>query len=581
MDPKVVIIGAVAAGPKAACRIRRLNHKAQVTMVDRDDMISYGGCGIPFFVSGDVADLNDLRKTAFHMVRDEEFFRGAKGVEVMTRTEALSIDRGAKEVLVRDMVSGQEQRLPYDKLLLTTGTKNIIPPIPGVDLTGAMPVGNLHQAQAIKEMAAKGQVETAVIIGAGATGIEMAEALNDLWGIEVHIIEMADQVLPGLLDEDLAAMMAAHLRTQEDLHLRLGSRVESILGDDEGRVRAVLCDGEEIPTDLVLLTTGVSPECTLAKDAGLAVNPRGAVMVDEYMRTSDPDIYAGGDCVAVKHLITGEHVTIAAGSLANRQGRVAGTNICGGSDRFEGVVGSWCMKAFGLSVARTGLGVKQAEEAGLEFVCPMVVQSDRAHFHPDQKLMYLKLQAEKGTRRVLGACALGENGDAVVGRINTVAGMIAKGALVEDLSNLELAYSPPLGAAMDILNAAANTADNMLAGRLQSLTPAEFAERFAQGREDPEHSKTLFMDVRRLPDAEPYVKSLSPLWVHLPQEQLAERLEEVPKDRDVVLICNTGGRSYEAQCLLKQTGFDNTYNLCGGAAAVHKWGEPILPSEDE
>ena len=579
MALRVVIIGAVAAGPKAGCRIKRLKSDAQVTMLDKDDYISYGGCGIPFYVSGDVAELNELLSTSFHFVRNAEFFRGAKGINALPGVEALEIDRKAREVLVRKLSTGEEERLAYDKLIIATGSSPVVPPIPGVDSKGVLPVANLHQAEAIKEMVSKGQVESAAIVGAGSIGLEMAESLADLWGVEVNVFELTGQVLPGVLDSEMARMVQVHLDEQDEVNIHLSSPVEEILADDEGRVKAVKSGGREYPAELVILATGVRPNAELAEKAGLELDGFGGILVDEKMRTSDPDIYAGGDCISLPNPITGKRQYVPAGSLANRAGRVMGTNICGGDASMHGTVGTWCMKVFGLSAARCGLTQDQAAELGFDVVAPLVVQADRAHFHSDQALMYLKLVVDKKTRKVLGISALGENGDAVKGRVDAVAGLLFKDATLEDISELELAYSPPLGAAVDILNAAANTCENMLEHRLVSMRPEEFSKRLADCRGADGDAECVFLDMRAMGNAEPYLKSLAPHWKHLPQETLAQRLDEVPKDKEVVLVCNSGARSYEAQCLLRQAGFDNTYNLSGGVAAVMKWGEPILPPE--
>jgi NADPH-dependent 2,4-dienoyl-CoA reductase/sulfur reductase-like enzyme/rhodanese-related sulfurtransferase len=439
-----------------------------------------------------------------------------------------------------------------------------------------MPVANLHHAEAIKQLVSTGQVGSAVVVGAGATGLEMAEALADLWGVETHIFEMAPHILPGVLDAEMAAMAEHHLRQQEDIHLHLGQSIDSIEGDPEEGVRAVMAGGREIECDLVLLATGVRPNVDLARACGLELAENGAIKVDRNMRTSDPDIFAAGDCVSMPCRLTGREMYMPSGSLANRQGRVVGTNVCGGQAEFPGVLGSFCIKLFGLSLACTGLHEERAVQLGLETAAPLVVQADRAHFHPDQKLMYVKLVVEQGSRRLLGLTAMGENGDAVVGRINAMAGLLAQGAGLEELCNLELAYSPPLGAALDIVNAAANAAENLLEGRLRAMPPEEFSARLARR----EAGDTVFLDMRTMDNAAPYLKALAPAWKHLPQETLRHRLEEVPKDKDVVLICNSGVRSYEAQCTLREAGFANTYNLSGGVAAVKHWGEPIIPQDE-
>lgn len=533
----------------------------------------------PNYVSSDVAELKGLLSTSFHMERNAGFFQGAKGISALPGSEAMAIDRAAKQVRVRYLASGQERLLPYDKLVIATGSDPFIPPIPGVELDGVYPVANLHHASAIKDMVAQGQVGSAAIIGAGATGLEMAEALADLWGVEVHVLEMAPQVLPGMLDPDLAYMLQTHLQTQDGIHLlRLGAKMERILGDEEGKAVGVVVDGETLDVDLVILATGVRPNSLLAREAGLALALNGGIQVNEYLQTSDPDIYAGGDCVSLKHLISGRQLTLASGSLANRMGRVIGSNVCGGRATFPGAVGSFCIKLFtGLSVARTGLDEQRAKAAGLECVSPLVVQADRAHFHPDQKLMYLRLTVEKASRRVLGCAALGENGDAVVGRINAVAGLLPLGVTVEAISNLELCYSPPLGAAVDVLNAAANTAENLLDDLLRPISPQEFSRKLAQRGQ----GQCVFLDVRGLDNAAPYLEALSPDWVHIPGESLSQRLDEVPRDKEVVLVCNSGVRSYEAQRVLEAAGLTNTVNVAGGVAAVKKWGEPIIPPAKE
>ena len=574
MSFEVVIIGAVAAGPKAGCRIKRLRPDAHVVMLDKDDFVSYGGCGIPFYVSGDVGELKGLLSTSYHMVRDIGFFKNVKGIDVQNATEAIFVDRKAKKVRTRPAAGGPERELSYDKLVLATGSIPVIPPVPGVELAGVFPVADLHQAQAIKKMVSQGQVEHAAIVGAGAIGLEMAEALSDLWGIEVHLFDQAPQLLPGLLDVDFARMLEAHLAQKEEIHLHLNAPLQAILDDGQGRVRAVKAADQEYPADLVIMACGVRPNAALAKAAGLRLWENGAIWVDEFMQTSDADIYAGGDCVSLPGLFTDKPMYLASGSLANRQGRVIGTNLCGGREAFPRPVGSFCLKLFGLSVARAGLNPDQAAKAGLKAIAPMVVQADRAHFHPDHKLMYLKLLVEEKTRRVLGITALGENGDAVAGRVNAIAGMMPLGARLEDVANLELCYSPPLGAAMDILNTAANAAENMLAGRLRPLGFEEFRRRLAE-RED---GKTVFVDVRSNQNVAPYLAHLAPHWMHLPQDDLAKRLGEVPRNKDVILVCNTGGRSYEAQVVLDAAGIKNTRNLGGGVAAIHKWGEPILPA---
>ncbi|MBW2090518.1 MAG: FAD-dependent oxidoreductase, partial [Deltaproteobacteria bacterium] len=347
MPLKVVVIGAVALGPKAAVRLKRLVPDAEVTMIDRDALISYGGCGIPYFISGDVSDSEQLMTTSFHMVRDERFFRKAKGVEVLTRTEALFIDRSNKKVRVRSLETGQERVLPYDKLVLATGSRPNRLDVPGVELNRVFTVSSLGEAMKIKALIAGGGVERAVIVGAGSIGLEMAEAMADLWGIETTVVEIADQVLPGLVGPDLSRMVVAHLQDHE-IEVLLSERVARLEGTE--RVEHVVTDKRMIETDIVVMATGVKPNADLAEEAGLELTDFGAIKVNSRFMTSDPDIYAGGDCVENMSLITERPVYLPLGSLANRQGRIIGTNLSGAVEEFDGVVGSYILKVFDLTV---------------------------------------------------------------------------------------------------------------------------------------------------------------------------------------------------------------------------------------
>ncbi|MBW1712685.1 MAG: FAD-dependent oxidoreductase, partial [Deltaproteobacteria bacterium] len=546
MGLKVVIIGAVAAGPKAGCRLKRVLPKAQVVMVDRDECFSYGGCGIPYYVSGDVTDLEGLRSTSFHMLRDVKFFKGSKGIDVLAGWEALNIDRQAKEVLVREIKTGNQKRLGYDKLVLATGSRPHLPPLDGLDLAGVMPVANLHQAKAIKDAVAQGQVSRAAVVGSGPTGLEMAEALADLWGVEVILLEMADQVLPGLLEADLARFVENHLKEQ-GIELRLGAKVEGFIGQ-EGRIKGIRFNGQEREVDLALLATGVRPDIDLAVQAGLETSPLGGLVVNDRLQTSDPDIFAGGDCVVNRCLISGGETYLSSGSVANRQGRVIGTNLAGGQARFPGVVGSWIMKVFELNAAKVGLTAAAAKKAGFDPVSALVVQTDRAHFYPTRELMYLKMVADRTSRRVLGLQGVAPTGDALSARIDALAALLPAKPTVEDVSNLELAYAPPFASAMDVLNAAANALDNALDGRLRDIGPEEFSRLLNQ----PD-GQTVFLDIRTMTDARPYLEALADRgWIHLPQETLADRLAKLPRGKDLVLICKSGARSYEAQVTLTE-----------------------------
>ncbi|UCE83715.1 MAG: FAD-dependent oxidoreductase [Deltaproteobacteria bacterium] len=565
MPQNVVVVGAVALGPKAACRFKRLMPDAKVVMVDKDDLISYGGCGIPYFISGDVSDPAQLQETSFHMLRDKKFFREAKDIEVLTKTEALSIDRKKKRVLIHNLLTDEQKGLPYDKLVLATGSRPKRLDIPGVEMDGVLAVNNMNAAIAIKDRIATGQVEKALIIGGGFIGLEMAEALTDMWGIETTVVEITDQLLPGLISRNMAQIVKHHME-EKDVDFQLEERVERLEG--KGKVEGAVTSRGTIDADLVIVAVGAEPNSDLARDAGLEISPRGGIVVNSKMQTSDPDIYAGGDCVEVTNLITGKPGYYPLGSMANRQGRIIGTNLAGGTAEFPGAVGSFVVKVFDLSVAAAGLSIDVARREGFDATSVLVIQFDRAHFYPEKDLMTLELVVERNTGRVLGIQGVGPMGDGTVGRINAVASILKYNPTAEDIGNLELAYSPPFSAAMDILNALGNTAENTLAGKNRILDVDEFDVLWKHR----DKGDVVFLDCRGWGNAEPFVNKYPDHWKSIPQDELRARMAEVPKGKKLVLICNTGVRSYEAQVTLDEMDITNTCNLQGGVACLKKWG---------
>jgi NADPH-dependent 2,4-dienoyl-CoA reductase/sulfur reductase-like enzyme/rhodanese-related sulfurtransferase len=567
MARNIIVVGGVALGPKAACRFKRLEPDANVILIDQAKYISYGGCGIPFYVAGDVSDVTELQTTSFHMVRDEKFFRDVKDIHVLTRTRVLKIDREKKTVLIRKK-DGQEEVLPYDKLVLGTGSVPRSLPIPGQSLKNVFTVSNLKDAIAIKEQITKGQVEKAVIIGGGFIGLEMAEALSDMWEIETSIVELFDQIMPGFLSKGMAQMALHHLE-ENGITCYLEEKIEAIEGEEF--VKQVKTDKRTIPADVVIMAVGVVPASDLAKEAGLDVAPSGAIVVNEKLQTSDPDIYAGGDCVQIKNLISGKPAYFPLGSMANHQGRVIGTNLAGGEARFEGAVGSFVVKIFDISAAGAGLSIETAKREGFDAISIQVTQLDRAHFYPEKELMYLELVVEKDTRRVLGIQGLGSKGDAMVGRINAVASTLKYKPSIEDISNLEIAYSPPFSAAMDIVNALGNVAENAVDGRFKSID----AQTFAKYWEDRESSELFFLDCRDSKDAKPFTDKYPGIWKNIPQDELKKRIDEVPPDKKIILVCNTGVRSYEAQLNLRELGLDKNISVQGGMATLKKSGIDI------
>ncbi len=560
MSKKVIIIGAVALGPKVACRLRRLDPDAQILLIDRDDLISYGGCGIPYYVGGDVNDIEDLYKTTSHAVRNREFFLNCKGIEVMTRTEVVGIDRKSRVIIVNHLDSDKSMKLPYDKLVLATGASPVKPPVPGVDLPRVFTVADLHDAEKIKALMAAGKVGKAVVIGAGAIGLEISEALTDLWGIETTLIEMEDQVLPTLLGKCIARVTGKELETK-GVRLLLNERVLEISSDPETGGCLVRTSAATMGVDIVVLAAGVRPNSLLAVKAGISVGMSGGIIVDRRMRTSDPNIYAGGDCVEIRNLISGENMLMALGSLANRQGRVIATNINGGQSHFSGTVGTFCLKVFELGVAKAGLTYRQAKETGFDPVYAVVAQADHAHFYPSSEMIYISLLADRKSRKILGIEAAGKNGDAVKARVDSLAVLLQHGVDVDEVCGLEVGYAPPFASAMDVINNAGNALDNILSMQNRPVDAADFLVEFAAG-------KAKVLDVRGAREAAPFIEKYGDKWINIPQAELRRRAESIAKSEPLFLLCDTGPRSYEAQVFLNSKGIRNTKNIQGGYAMI-------------
>ncbi|NDY42218.1 FAD-dependent oxidoreductase [Dissulfurirhabdus thermomarina] len=573
MPQRIVVVGAVAAGPKVACRARRLLPDAHITLIDQDDLISYGGCGIPYYVSGDVTDEKELRETSFHVLRDARFFRDAKGIDdVRILTRVTAVDRKEKQVHIQDVQTGETGVLPYDKLVLATGSRPNVLPVEGRDLDGVFTISSLHKAIAIKERIARGQVEKAVVIGGGAIGIEMAEALTDLWGVETTIIEFMPQVLPRLVDRTLARMVEHHLR-EHGVQVFTGEGAQRIEGDG-GRVRRVVTPNRTLEADLVIMSAGVRPRGELAREAGLLCSPMGAIVVNRRMQTSDPDIYAAGDCVETLHLVTGKKAYAPLGSVANRQGRVVADNLAGIPSTFDGVVGTFIMKVFDICVGATGLSTEVARAEGFDAAEGMAVMSDRAHFFPTQALMFLQMVADRRSRRVLGVQGVGAMGDGLMARIDAAAALLPRRPTVDDFGTMELAYAPPFSTAVDVLNTAANILDNVVSGRIATVEMAEFLD----WMDDPaRHPEWLVLDLRHPREAEPFLKRFPDRWMNIPYDEVRPRRDEVPRDRRLILVCNAGTRSYEIQRFLVTIGIDNTLVLPGALNVARRLGPAWWP----
>ncbi len=576
MGEKILIIGGVAAGPKTACRIKRLMPDVEVTVIDQDSIISYGGCGIPYFVSGDVSDEKELRSTSFHAVRDEAFFNDAKGVSMLTRTKALAIDRQTKTVRVENLDTGEKNCLPYDNLVLATGSSPNRLQIPGADLQGVYVVNDMHRAMAIKNDLAQGKVAKAVVIGGGAIGLEMAESLADLWGIETTVLEYMDQLLPRIVDPAFAAMLEKHFK-DNNVSVYTGESATSLEGNESGRVCRVITPDRSIDADLVIMSVGVQPRSELAREAGLQVSTLGGIEVNNSMQTSDPDIYAAGDCVEIINQVSGMKNIAPMGSLANRQGRIVADNIANIPSQFEGWVGSFIMKAFDCCIGGTGLSYSSAKALDFDAEVAITAQSDRAHFFPTQAVIMLQMVFDKTNRKVLGIQGFGPMNDSILARINAGAGLIARGATIEDFSNLELAYAPPFSTAVDALNATANVADNITAGRLRTISIEDFMNWMNNPHARPDWAA---LDIRHPKEAEEFVNTFgSDLWKAIPYVNVRSRFQELPNDKMLIIICDAGTRSSEVQTFLDSIGLTHNLVLGGGFNAIRRIGAEWWPSQ--
>jgi len=547
MKMKIVVIGANAAGAKAASKAKRINPHADVTLIDRGNFISYGACGIPYFVSDTVSDVKELMTTAAGVVRDAQFFRKVKGVNVITNTEVTSIDRASKSIHTQDIATGQTAKLTYDRLVLATGSRPFVPPLENVQLPNVLTVKSIEDAELLKDRAVSGS--RACIVGGGLIGLETAEALAHK-GMAVTVIEMRDQLLPGVLDPEIAHVVEKHLR-QQGVTVITGKPVTTLTG--ESTVTAVTVGSLSIATDLVVLAPGVRPNSSLAADAGLEIGPTGAIAVDSRQCTSDPAIYACGDCCETTHLLTGKKVNIPLGSTANKQGRVAGINVAGGDAHFAGVIGTSILRVFDINAGKTGLTEAEARDNGFDVETVLSPSPDKAHFFPGARPIILKLIAERGTGRILGLQGAGEGG--VDKRLDAAATAITFKATAEQLAQVDLAYAPPFSAAMDNLIVAADILKNKLSGQARGISPREVKRKF------DEQDDFFLLDVRS--PAEHNEMGIEGAKL-IPLGMLREKLEELPKDKEIVTFCKISLRGYEAQKILDAAGFENVRFMDGG-----------------
>ncbi len=562
---RVVIIGAVACGTKVACRLKRLRPDAEIILIDKDNYISYGGCGMPYYLTGDVSHIDELRRTAFHVLRDDRFFKEVKGINVLIRTLAEEIDRKNKVVKIRYLENNKIEKISYDKLVLAVGSIPKIPPISGCDLDGVFTLSNLHDAIKIKERLISGKVEKPLVIGAGFIGLEVVEAFGESWGLPVTLLEYFPQVLPRFIDPPLSRIVENHLK-KKGVNIILNARIKEIKGKN-GKVIGVQTEDKFYPADLVLLATGVQPNTEIAKKAGILVSPiTGGIVVNERMQSSDPDIYAGGDCVEIKHLVTGKGVVMPMGSLANRQGRVIATNIAGGYATFKGTVGAFILKCFDMAIGGCGLNLESSRLEGFESATyALNIQHERAHFF-SIGCSYYALVFDLRTSKVLGFQTVGPYTDGTLARIHAISSILPFKPQIEDLVSLELAYSPPFNTALDPIHNTAHIAENIKYNRFKPISWDEVIEKLKNNDKN-----IIIIDVRNPNEAKELTEKYSN-WINIPYEVARTQIRNLPKNKDLIVICSVGARAYEVARWLDAEGFKNVYVPLGGIVLPKSWG---------
>lgn len=550
MSKRVVIVGGVAAGMKTAARLRRLDAEAEIIVLERGPQLSYGACGFPYFISGEVKSMDSFDHTPQGALRDSNYFAAVKGIDARCGCNVQKIDRVQK--CVHYMEKGELKQLSYDVLVLATGSTPVKLPLPNADVAGIHSFWFPWDVEAVDKEIAEGGVKDVVIIGAGFIGLELAEAFVRR-GLHTSVLEQQDRLLPQLLDEDMAALLLRDTKNPLlDIYLEERAGAFTV---ENGKVSGVQTDKRVIPAQLVIVAVGVRPNVELAREAGLVIGPSGCIAVNEYLQTSDDAIYAGGDCAENTHRVSGAKVFVPMGSTANKHGRVIADNICGARKQYPGVLGTAACRFFEQEAGATGLNERTARQAGIDFASVVVPGSDRLGYMPGVGRIVLKLLAEKSSGRVLGAQAVGAS---VAKRIDTLAAAISLGATLEDLSGLDLAYAPPFNTPIENIATAANVLQNKLDGQLRSINPVDFEKNRTQ--ED-----YLFVDVRT--PAEVAAKRIAdiPSRVNLPLDTLRTAdISKMDKEQKIVTACQIDLRGYEAEVILRTRGFRDVYSLEGG-----------------
>ncbi len=538
---KVVIVGGVAGGATAAARIRRLDENAEIVVFERSGYISYANCGLPYYIGGVITEKKDLT-----LQTPKSFWNRFK-VDMRVRHEVCSIDAENKKVMVKNLETGEVFEENYDKLLLSPGARPTQPAVPGVDTDKVFTVRTVEDTYRVRDYVVENEVKTAVIAGGGFIGLEMAENLTNL-GIKVTVIQRPKHVM-NTLDEDMASFVHSKMR-KKGVSLMLGKEVQGFEKYGEG-VKVLVKDEAPLAADMVILAIGVTPDTYLAKEAGLELGMKGSIVVNDRMETSIKDIYAVGDAVEVKHFITGKKVLIPLAGPANKQGRIVAKNICGGDAHFTGSQGSAVLKVFDLTVASTGITEKTAKDLGLDYEKVFLSPASHATYYPGGKLMTVKVLFEKESYKLLGAQIVGNDG--VDKRIDVFATAMHAGLTALDLTELDLAYAPPFSSAKDPVNMAGFMIENIAEGRIKQFHWHDIDTL-------PRDGSIYLLDTRTPKEFE---KGNCEGFVNIPVDKLRDHIDELPKDKTIYVMCQSGLRSYISCCMLKNLGFD-CLNLAGG-----------------
>lgn len=540
MANKFIIVGGVAGGATAAARIRRLDEQAEIIIFERSGFVSYANCGLPYYISGVIGDKEELT------LQTPELFRERFRIDVRVHHEVTAIHPDTKTVTVKRLDTGETFEERYDKLLLSPGARPVQPNLPGVGIDNLFTLRTVEDTLRIREFVEKNKPKSAVLAGGGYIGLEVAENLREL-GMDVTIVQRPNQVL-NPLDYEMATFVHAKMR-EKGIHLMLGHSVEGFEKED-GQIKVIL-DGNTLKTDMVILAIGVAPETHLAKEAGLALGMKNSIAVNDRMETSVPDIYAVGDAVEIRHFVTGKNALIALAGPANKQGRIAADNMCGGNSVYKGSQGSSVIKIFDMTVATTGLNERTARQEGIDCDKVYLSPSNHASYYPGGTVMTMKVLFEKGTYRLLGAQIVGYDG--VDKRIDVIATAMNAGLSALDLKDLDLAYAPPYSSAKDPVNMAGYIVENIKNGVVKQWY-YEDVEKL------PRDGSVTLLDVRTPAE---YARGHVEGFVNIPVDELREHIDELEKTKPVYVICQSGLRSYIACRILTGNGFD-AYNFAGG-----------------